>query len=435
MLNFKANILRMLITIALITKTGRSTMEKDNLILQELAKEVLEISNKPIQNERRELWRKQNSFQNNTPLIYMRAFAFDEFFDRKLLKCEDAFLRSYEYYLNLMKFRDTIGDDFIIEPWLTLNATYIPSVENRWGVRVSLSEKMHSGDAAKFIPELIEEEDINRLVSPNHIIDEYTTNLQYKKLQDAIGGLMEIHVSRSSIYSMWNTDISTDLAKLIGLEQYMWYIFDRPQWLHKILAFMRDAIIKVHNQVEASDDFSLADQINQAMPYSKELKDPNPSIKGVKRSEMWWFMASQESTGLSPDMFYEFMLQYQIPIVEKFGLSAYGCCEDLTQKIDYLRKIPNLRRIAVSPYANAEKSAEQIGEDYILSWRPNPSSMISTGLDEEFVRKHMRDNFKIFKKNKNHFDITLKDVETINNQPENIAKWVKIVRQEIENAF
>jgi hypothetical protein len=294
---------------------------------------------------------------------------------------------------------------------------------------------MHSGSAAQFVPVLIEESDIKKLISPDHIIDESTTRTQYDKLQDAIGGLMDIHVSRSSIYSMWNSDISTDLAKLIGLEQYMWYIFDRPEWLHKILAFMRDAIIKVHDQVEAAGDFSLADQINQAMPYSKELKDPTPNVKVTDRSEMWWFMASQESTGLSPDMFYEFMLQYQIPIVEKFGLSAYGCCEDLTHKIDYLRKIPNLRRIAVSPYANAKKSAEQIGKDYVLSWRPNPSSMISTGLDEEFVRSHMRENFEIFKKNKNYFDITLKDVETVNNQPENIAKWVNIVRQEIERAF
>ena len=44
----------------------------------------------------------------------------------------------------------------------------------------------------------------------------------------------------------------------------------------------------------------------------------------------------------------EFLFRYQLPIMEQAGLVAYGCCEDLTCKIDMLRQIPNLRRIAVS---------------------------------------------------------------------------------------
>ncbi|GAI58840.1 unnamed protein product [marine sediment metagenome] len=51
---------------------------------------------------------------------------------------------------------------------------------------------------------------------------------------------------------------------------------------------------------------------------------------------------------------------------DKFGLVAYGCCEDLTYKVDMLRQIPNLRRIAVPPFADAAKCAEQIGRDYVF---------------------------------------------------------------------
>jgi hypothetical protein len=91
-------------------------MQNDIIILRELAKQVSEIANKPIQNERKNLWRKHNSFKRVRPLIYVRAFAFFEIFDSKNLKCEDPFLRNYEHYLQMMKFRDTIGDDFIVEP-------------------------------------------------------------------------------------------------------------------------------------------------------------------------------------------------------------------------------------------------------------------------------------------------------------------------------
>ena len=171
------------------------------------------------------------------------------------------------------------------------------------------------------------------------------------------------------------------------------------------------------------------------MPYCRELPDPDPAVTGVPMKSLWRFLAAQEFTGFSPAMFWEFILQYQQPILEKFGLTAYGCCENLTGVIPYLRRIQNLRRIAVSPFADLRKCAEQIGRDYILSWRPNPSLMLATGLDDDFVRQYMREHFAVLKECGNFFDITLKDVETVSHHPENIRRWTQIVREEITNCF
>ena len=416
-------------------KRGGICLNNDIKVLRELSKEVNEISHKPIQNERRDLWRKQNSFHGVRPLIYIRAFAFNEIFDEKQLKCVDPYFRKYEYEMNMLKFRDTIGDDYIIEPWITVEPVYSPPIDLRWGVPVQMGEKPREFGAAAFNPSIVDEWDINKLIVPKHQINEKATKENFNKMQNAIGDIITVHLNRGPMLNMWFADISTDLGKIRGMEQIMWDIYDRPEWLHRILAFMRDGILKVQDEAEKAGDFSLANHQNQAMPYAEELKDPTPNTYGVLRKQLWCFVASQEYTTFGPDMFYEFLLQYQAPIMEKYGLVAYGCCEDLTQKIDVLRKIPNLRRIAVSPFADVKKCALQIGEDYILSWRPNPSNMISTGLDEDFVRKVMRDNFKIFKANGNHFDITLKDVQTINHQPENVKKWVQIVREEIDRCF
>lgn len=411
-------------------------MNKDVAVIRQLAKELLDISNKPVQEERRNLWRRHNSFHGTRPPIYIRAFAFDEILDVKQLKCEDPFFRHYEYYMHMMKFRDTIGDDFIIEPWLTVSAVYNPPVYLRWGVEPHLGKKTLERGAAAYDPCILEEEDIIKVVPAHHAVDEKATSERLQKLQEAAGDIVPIHLERcGSLFVMWNGDISTDMAKLRGLEQIMWDVYDRPEWLHKLMGKMRDGILQAQAEAEQNGDLSLADHQNQAMSYAEELEDPRPGSYGRKRSELWGYMASQETTTFSPEMFDEFMLQYQIPIIEKFGLSAYGCCEDLTRKISCLRKIKNLRRIAVSPFADAKLCSEQIGKDYILSWRPNPSSMISTGLDEDFVRKTMRENFKVFKTNGNYFDITLKDVETINHQPQNVSHWVQIVREEIENCF
>lgn len=122
----------------------------------------------------------------------------------------------------------------------------------------------------------------------------------------------------------------------------------------------------------------------------------------------------------------EFILRYQMPMMEKFGLIAYGCCEDLTHKIDMLRKVPNLRRIAVAPTADARKCAEQIQQDYVLSWRPNPSEMICCGFNPDLIRRLVKDAMEATKGC--HVDITLKDVQTVQHHPENLREWVKIVR-------
>lgn len=402
--------------------------------LYDLASRVAEIAQSDDMNRKRELWRKQNSFQGDRPLIYLRAFAFEEDFDQSQLRCTDPMLRRYEMELHQSIYRSTLGDDYVIEPWLSMDSNYRMVNGERWGVPVTLGEKPVAGGAAAFHPVLLDE-DFSCLKTHPYEVDEQATALRREKLEEALGGAMPVFVSRQGPYSMWSGDISTDIAKLRGLEQIMWDAYDRPEWLHSLLAFMRDAILTNIDEAEKAGGFSLADHQNQCIPYAMELADPNPAVTGVSCKQLWRFVAAQEYTGFGPDMFWEFILQYQKPIMEKFGLSAYGCCEDLTGKIPYLRRVSNLRRIAVSPFANARRCAEEIGKDYILSWRPNPSSMVATGLDEDFVRKHMREHFAIFKENHNYFDITLKDVETVSHQPENVRRWTQIVREEIENCF
>jgi hypothetical protein len=126
------------------------------------------------------------------------------------------------------------------------------------------------------------------------------------------------------------------------------------------------------------------------------------------------------------------MLQYQLPIMAQFGLASYGCCEDLTHKIDILRQIPNLRRIAVSPFADAQRCAEQIGEAYVMSWRPSPAEMVSVQFEPDHIRRVTREALAAARANGCHIDVTLKDVETVQGDPARVPGWVRIVRETIE---
>lgn len=402
----------------------------DRTILRELAKQYLAICQHDIQTERRDLWRRHNSFQSDRPLIYVRAFAWHEMAASKC-RCVDSFLRHYEDFFRNMLFRETFNDDFIFEPYVTVEATRVTPSAGIWGVPVNWIASNDPRGAKQFDPPIKNPGDFEKLIVPHHIIDEESTQRNVAKLNDIIGDIIPINVDRAPVYRIWNADISTNLAYLRGLEQMMWDMMDRPEWLHSLLAFMRDGILLAQQEAEKAGDWTLSNHQNQAMPYAEEFDDPKANGESVSRDKLWCFCASQETTLVGPEMFDEFMLQYQLPIMSQFGLVAYGCCEDLTQKINLLRQIPNLRRIAVAPAANAAKCADQIGKDYILSYRPSPSDMVGYNFDAEQIKRILRQDFSACKDC--YFDITLKDVETVQGDPNRVRRWVEIVRQLIDD--
>jgi hypothetical protein len=400
----------------------------DIAILRDLATRYVEICNKPVIDERRNLWRRHNSLKRTRPLIYVRAWAWQEMPESEL-RCEDPFFRHYEDFFRQSLFRDTFDDDFIFEPWVTVNAAWVTPPEGVWGLSVPKTHSDELRGSYVWDPPLKTEDDLAKMHSPHHVIDEVKTEQRMTKLRDAIGDIITINLDRAPAYRMWQGDISTELARLRGLEQIMWDMMDRPAWLHKVLVHMRDGILRTHEEAEQAGDWSLSAHQNQAMPYAEELRDPAANSGPVQRKDLWYFAASQETTAVGPKQFDEFMFQYQIPIMAPFGLVAYGCCEDLTRKIDVLRQLPNLRRIAVSPMANVPKCAVQIKQDYVLSYRPSPSDMVGYGFRPDFIRERLTRDLEAC--GDCHVDITLKDVETVQSDPDRVRRWVEITREVI----
>ena len=398
----------------------------DIIILRELAKRYAEIAARPIQAERRDLWRRHNSLQRTRPLIYVRWLAAWHEAEESRLQCEDPFLRDHETFLRQMIFQDTIGDDYVIEPWITQRASFVLPPEGHWGVPYGRIPSSEPGGAWKYDPPLKKLEDIEKLKAPHHVIDEQATASNVARLRDAVGDILEVCVDRGPFYQAWTADLSTDLGYLRDIGQFMWDMTDNPAWLHRLMGFLRDGVLRAHEEAEAAGDWRLCNHENQAMPYALELPDPRASSGPVPRSRLWCFAASQEFAQVGPKMHWEFLLQYQLPILERFGLVAYGCCEDLTHKIAYLKRIPNLRRIAVTPWADVGRCAEQIGDRSVLSWRPSPANTICLQFDPDYIRRTVREAMDASRGC--HVDITLKDVETLHKGTASLAEWVRIVR-------
>ena len=401
----------------------------DTRVLRDLAGRYLDVCSRPVQETRRELWRRHNSLDETRPLIYTRAFAWSEMEASRLL-CEDPLARRYEDFFRNSLFWNGLGDDSIFEPWVTVRAVY---ETEGWGMVGDRRSSGVEGGAYKVDYPLKELSDIDRLTAPRHRIDEAATTRAAERLGNAIGDIITINVDRGPAWRMWTGDISTDLGHLRGIEHFMLDMSDNPEWLHRLVGFMSDGILRAHTEAEAAGDWGLSAHQNQAMPYALELDDPAANANGVRRERLWYFMAAQEFTGVSPAMHDEFLLRYQLPILREFGLVAYGCCEDLTHKIDMLRQIPNLRRIAVSPFADVARCAGQIGRDYVVSYRPSPADMVGYGFDPERIRATLTRDLAACRDC--HVDITLKDVETVQHDPDRVRRWVELTREVVADVF
>jgi len=403
---------------------------RDREILRELANRYLAVCAEPVQADRRALWRRHNSLEPTPPLIYARAFAWQEM-PESVCVCADQVLRQVENFFRYRLFWHGLNDDAIFEPWVSVRATLACQ---GWGIEPTRLESSEPGGSFKCEYPLREPEDLARLRVPWHEVDEAQTATTLAKVQDAIGDLIPVGVDRGPAYQQWTADLATDLGYLRGIEHFMLDMMDRPAWLHQLVGFMRDGVLKVHAEAEQAGDWGLCNHVNQAMPYAAELPDPAPHAPGgVKRGALWCHMSAQEFTAVSPAMHEEFLLRYQMPIMAKFGLVAYGCCEDLTNKIAMLRQISNLRRIAVSPMANVPRCAEQIGRDYVFSYRPSPTDMVSYRFDEDRIRAILRRDLAACRNC--HVDVTLKDVETVERDPTRVKRWVAITREIIAEIF
>jgi hypothetical protein len=404
---------------------------QEKAVLRDLAQRYAEVCARPEMSARRDAWRRHNSLRPGRPLIYVRAFAWTEMPESRLV-CRDPFLRSFEDTLRYNLFWASLEDDSVFEPWITLGAVHRCT---GWGVDIPRRFSGRERGSWKIDYPLKSLEEVDRLRAPWHEIDEEETARRAERLQEAVGDALTVNVDRAPAYRTWSADLSTDLGYLRGIEHFMLDMLENPAGLHRLVRFMAEGVRRTHEQAEAAGDWGLGAHENQAMPYAEELPDPAPNVNGIPRRQLWDFCAAQEFTGVSPALHEEFLLRYQLPILREFGLVAYGCCEDLTRKIDMLRQVPNLRRIAVAPVADVAKCAEQIGGDYVLSYRPSPADMVGYGFDPDRVRRILRRDLEACRHNGCHVDVTLKDVETVEGDPQRVRRWVLLTRQVIDEVF
>jgi hypothetical protein len=203
------------------------------------------------------------------------------------------------------------------------------------------------------------------------------------------------------------------------------------------MAFLRDDYLAFTAWLEQEGLYSLNNENDYtgsgSMGYTRAL--PQPDWKDgspVRRRDLWVLSESQETVGVGPNQFEEFVFPYQRDIVSQFGRCYYGCCEPVHNRWHVIRQFPGLARVSVSPWADQRFMAEGLGRDYVFSRKPNPS-LISTGVfDEDVIRRDLRQTLEAARHCR--LEIIMKDVHTLNNEPGRLARWVQIAREEVDKS-
>jgi hypothetical protein len=130
-------------------------------------------------------------------------------------------------------------------------------------------------------------------------------------------------------------------------------------------------------------------------------------------------------------MHWEFALKHELRWLERWGLVYYGCCEPLDVKIGILRRIPNLRKVSMSPWVDVDRAVRVVGCDYVFSRKPNPAVLAEDTWRPELARADLT---QFLEKTRGcHIEIILKDISTVRYQPQRLWEWEKIAMELVQN--
>jgi hypothetical protein len=143
---------------------------------------------------------------------------------------------------------------------------------------------------------------------------------------------------------------------------------------------------------------------------------------------------AQIFASVSPAMHKEFDLDYAVRFYKRFGLVYYGCCEPLDTKLHLVKKIPNLRKISMSPWVDVERGAEQIGRDFVFSRKPSPAFLAGSSWHPDRVEEDLRDVVTRCAHHGCPLELILKDISTVGYQPQRLWEWEKIAMRVVAAA-
>jgi hypothetical protein len=402
------------------TSTGRAgSAERD--CVRDLARQVAEIAAGADNAAIVKRWRDVNALRrpDRAPVWCRPVAAWDELLPPSALVCKDPWMRSVEYGFRQILCKRDIADDSPVDSFFDVSAAFSVDPPNTWGVDVRRRESGDAGGAWAYDPPLKTEADFGRLRAPRFRYDAAATRRRVERASELLGDILPVRAVAGPPLS---ATLGTYAADLRGMEPMMLDMADQPALLHRLMGYLRDATLSAMDAVEASG--ALTPNNGGPMVESDPLAPPPEDGRCTLR-HMWCMANSQEFDQVSPAMWEEFCLDYQRPILARFGAVAYGCCENLTRKMDGVLSIPNLRIFVSSAWTDLDGVVARAGAKHTIMWRQKASDVVMPP-DVRQVARHLDDGARKLKGCR--YQIVLRELQTLAGHRDRLHVWTQLAK-------
>lgn len=409
-------------------------LQKDREVLRRLADEYRTAGDDSRNAKNRKDWKALNALKPVRPMMLMDQLPWHELNNtgELNLECTDPFLREVEYDMRkiLYKWRH-FPSDMVVLPYVE-----VAKVIHSTSIGVEVHEKIEEFDKGneivshEYIDQLSEEEDLLKLKKPIISLDVEETNRRQSITEEIFDGILPVHMTGyTPLFSVWD-----DMSMYRGVTELFYDMLDRPEFIHDTVRRLTDIQKSALLQYEALGLLEgKQHSIHCTGAFTDELPQELPEGTPVRAKDVWAFGLAQMFSSCSKEMHKEFEMEYAKEYYSMVGLGYYGCCEPLHDRIDCIREIPNIRKISISPWADVNIGAENIGKDFVLSRKPTPAYIATPQADFAAVKREIQETLDACDRNGTPCELILKDVSTVYREPHRLVQWHDLVRGMIDS--
>ena len=406
--------------------------EKD--VLRRLGSRIAEIASLSVHKEKTRLWQKMNDLEQERSMVWINEIPWHEMNvdDELTLQTSHPWAKNLEQELRRTIYQwehlpcDMIVNDYLDCP-IVYHTTDFGIVEDVDTARTDEKSDIYS---RHFKIQIKDPDDIEKIKLPEINYMEKATQYSYDAMQYIFSGIIPVRrVGQTHIwYTPWDF-----LIRWWGIQEAMLDLYLRPEMVHAAYERMVDAWMYELDQFEGQNLLSL-DCNNTRIGsggygYTNDLPGTDYDPDYVRPHNIWGCSNAQIFSSVSPEMHWEFALEHDIRWLKRFGLTYYGCCEPLDIKSEILSRIPNLRKVSVSPWVNSKKAVEGYGSNYVLSRKPSPAIFLKWNAPEA---KRELEEFKNVARDSN-VEFIMKDISTVKYQPQKLWEWADIAMKVVSN--
>jgi len=402
----------------------------DVSIVRDLARRLAEIAALPVQDQKRELWRRLNALRPDRPMVMIDQVCWNEMnIDEELtLRCADPECRRWEERLRrtLYQWRH-FPVDMVVEPFVR-----VPKAVHNSGFGITVREETAVTDPTnsvvghRYVNQFRGEQDLAKIQTPRITHDPDETARRLALAAELFDGLLEVRPWGVDPYlSLWDP-----LSTWMGVEAALYALVDTPEFMHRILGRVTDGYLAMLDQLERQGLLCGPQSlIHCTGAYADELPADGYDPESPRTKDIWMFGLAQMLATVSPAMFREFEVEYASRICARFGLVYYGCCDPLDRKMAEVRMIPNVRKVSMSPWVDQDRGAAEIGGEFVYSRKPSPALLAGDRFDADRVREDLLATREVCRRHGCPLEYILKDISTVRYQPQRLTEWARIAME------